>query len=124
MSIGKGTGKGRWVGRCRAERTISQLEDLWLRQWKATQVPILFLTASFSGLRASELTALRWLNVDNSGEIEVRPRARPKSRIGLRKSAASRRKIQIPGHLLDLLHGWKLTCPARRDANDAQTETC
>jgi integrase len=72
----------------------------------------LLLTAALTGLRASELRGLRWLDVDlRDGEIHVRQRADAYRIIGDPKSAASRRAIPIAPDVLTALKTWKLACP-------------
>jgi len=70
------------------------------------------LTAIFTGLRASELRGLRWLDIDfDKAELHVRQRADRYHKIGPPKSAAGERKVPIPPGVLDLLREWKLACP-------------
>jgi integrase len=72
----------------------------------------LFLTAIFSGLRASELRGLRWIDVDlKRNEIHVRQRADRFHVIGPPKSAAGERTIPIAPMLANTLREWKLVCP-------------
>jgi integrase len=72
----------------------------------------LFLTAVFTGLRASELRGLRWPNVDlKRGEIHVRQRADRFSTMGQPKSEAGERTVPLPPMLLNVLRSWKLVCP-------------
>src|SRR4029077_5394016 len=66
---------------------IGQLDGRWRP---------LFLTAIFSGLRASELRGLRWIDVDlKRGEIHVRQRADRFRAIGPPKSEAGERTVPI-----------------------------
>jgi integrase len=68
----------------------------------------LLLTAIFTGLRASELRGLRWIDVDlKRGEIHVRQRADRYHQIGALKSEAAERTIP----LINALREWKLACP-------------
>jgi len=56
----------------------------------------LLLTAALTGLRASELRGLRWVDVDlKAGELHVRQRADFRCTIGPPKSASSRRSIPL-----------------------------
>jgi integrase len=72
----------------------------------------LFLTAIFTGLRASELRGLRWSDVDlKRGELHVRQRADRYNRIGRLKSAAGERTVPLPPMLVSELRAWKLACP-------------
>jgi integrase len=73
---------------------------------------VFFSTAAFSGLRSSELRGLGWPQVDlPKSEIQVLRRADWKGKMGPCKTAASRRKVQIPDHLVDLLRWWRQICP-------------
>jgi integrase len=79
---------------------ISHLQGRWR--------PLL-LTAIFTGLRASELRALRWADVDlKRGEIHVRQRADRYNAIGRPKSAAGERTIPLPPVLLNTLKEHRL----------------
>jgi integrase len=72
----------------------------------------LFLTAIFTGLRASELRGLKWSDVDlKRGELSVRQRADRYNRIGRLKSAAGERTVPLPPMVVNTLREWKLTCP-------------
>jgi integrase len=71
-----------------------------------------FLTAIFTGLRASELRGLRWVDVDlKRNELHVRQRIDKFSRVGALKSEASERVVPLPSMLVDVLREWKLACP-------------
>jgi integrase len=73
--------------------------------------PIL-LTAIFTGLRASELRGLRWIDIDfKASELHVRQRADAYKKIGPPKSEAGERTVPIPPQLLSVLREWKLRCP-------------
>jgi integrase len=72
----------------------------------------LLLTAIFTGLRASELRGLRWIDVDfKGGEIHVRQRADRYNKIGPLKSEAAERTIPMIPLLINALREWKLACP-------------
>jgi integrase len=72
----------------------------------------LFLTAAFTGMRASELRGLIWPNVDLDGcVIHVCQRADEQGKIGPCKSKAGYRDIQISDAVADELRRWKLICP-------------
>jgi integrase len=72
----------------------------------------LFLIATFTGLRASELRGLPWKNVDlNAGRITVTQRADRYCNIGAPKSATSHRSLPIDPTLVAALREWKLACP-------------
>src|SRR5262249_49321850 len=77
------------------------------RRWRA-----LFHVAVHTGMRASEIRGLPWGAVDlDSGQIEIRQRADETGTIGSPKSAAARRKIDIPAALVSMLREWKLEAP-------------
>ena len=71
-----------------------------------------FLTALFTGMRASELRGPRWVNVDLvKGEIHVRERADIFHEMGAPKSSAGERTIPITKLLVNVLTAWKLASP-------------
>jgi integrase len=79
---------------------IAQLQGRWR--------PLL-LTAIFTGLRASELRALSWRDVDlKRGELHVRRRADRYNAFGRPKSAAGERTIPLPPILLNTLKQHRL----------------
>jgi integrase len=72
----------------------------------------LFMTAAFTGLRASELRGLRWEDVDlKNSVIHVRQRADRYNTIGRPKSAAGERVVPIGSMVTNTLRQWKLACP-------------
>jgi len=72
----------------------------------------LFLTAVFTGLRASELRGLRWTDVDlKRGELHVRQRADRHGAIGHTKSATAERSVPLPPLLINTLREWRRGCP-------------
>jgi integrase len=82
---------------------IARLEGRWRP---------LFLTAIFTGLRASELRGLRWADVDlKRSEIHVRQRADRWRVIGRPKSESSERAIPLLPMVVNALREWKLACP-------------
>jgi integrase len=82
---------------------IAHLEGRWR--------PLL-LTAIFTGLRASELRGLRWIDVDlKHNELHVRQRADYYRTIGAPKSEAGVRTIPLAPMLANRLREWKLICP-------------
>jgi integrase len=84
-------------------RIIAQLQGRWR--------PML-LTATLTGLRASELRGLRWDDIDlKKRELHVRQRADRFHVLGSPKSAAARRTIPLPADLVNTLREWKLACP-------------
>jgi integrase len=71
-----------------------------------------FLTAIFTGLRASELRGLRWPDVDlKRGELHVRQRIDRFNQSGPLKSEAGERTVPLPPMLQNVLREWKLACP-------------
>jgi integrase len=84
---------------------IAVLSDL--PRWRP-----LLLTAIFTGLRASELRGLRWVDVDlKRAELHVRQRADALNKIGRPKSEAGERTVPLPPMLVSVLREWKLACP-------------
>lgn len=74
-----------------------------------------FLTAFLTGLRAGELWALKWTDIDwNSKRIFVR-RALWQGKFQLPKSKKAIRKIDITDELVGELKAWKLACPVNDD---------
>ena len=73
---------------------------------------VLLMTAIFSGLRASELRGLSWVDVDlGRGELHVRRRADRYNTIGAPKSKAGTRTVPLPPLVVNALKQWKLACP-------------
>jgi integrase len=71
-----------------------------------------FLTAIFTGLRASELRGLRWADVDlKKGELDVTRRADAYQQIGAPKSEAGHRTVPLTPKLVHAMTEWKLACP-------------
>jgi integrase len=74
----------------------------------------LILTATFCGLRASELRGLRWEDVDmEKREIRVHQRADRFNDIGRPKSISGERTVPAPPMVINALREWKLACPKR-----------
>jgi integrase len=72
----------------------------------------LLLTATFTGLRASELRGLRWTDLDlKRDEVHVRQRADRFSAIGRPKSESGERTVPLPPMVTKLLREWKVACP-------------
>lgn len=72
----------------------------------------LILTATFCGLRASELRGLRWSDVDlDRREIRVHQRADRFNEIGVPKSVAGERVIPAPPVVINVLREWRLAAP-------------
>jgi integrase len=73
--------------------------------------PIL-LTAIFTGLRASELRGLRWVDVElGKRELHVRQRADRYGAIGKPKSESGERTVPLTPLVVNTLREWKLACP-------------
>lgn len=71
-----------------------------------------FVTAIFTGMRASELRGLTWEDVDFERKVvHVRQRANLWCEIGAPKSAAGDREIPMVSMLVNALREWKLACP-------------
>lgn len=74
----------------------------------------LIMTATFCGLRASELRGLRWKDVDIEKRlIRVHQRADRFNDIGQPKSISGDRTIPAPPLVINALREWKLACPKR-----------
>jgi integrase len=77
------------------------------RRWR----PII-LTATFTGLRASELRGLAWSDVDLGERVlYVRRRADYQGTIGRPKSAAGERAVPLAPIVVNTLKEWQLACP-------------
>jgi len=74
----------------------------------------LLLTAVFTGLRASELRGLRWIDLDlRRNELHVCQRADKYNTMGKPKSEAGERTIPLTPGLVQTLRQWKLQCPKK-----------
>jgi len=72
----------------------------------------LLTTAFFTGLRASELRGLRWVDVDlKRGELAVRQRADRFNKIGAPKSKAGARTVPLMPMVVSVLREHKLATP-------------
>lgn len=77
----------------------------------------LLITATFTGMRASELRGLRWQDVDfKSREVHIVQRADRFNVIGRPKTSAGDRSIPLPPMVVNTLREWKLGCPRRKTA--------
>ena len=71
----------------------------------------LMVTASFTGMRTSELRGLTWNDVDiDNRVIHVRQRVDGYSQMGSPKSAAGRRDIPMSPTVVNVLREWKVGC--------------
>ena len=78
-------------------------------------LPVVGLTAIFTGRRASELRGLRWQDVDlDRQKIHVRQRADRFNDIGKPKSEAGDREVPMPPIVANALREWRLACPRPR----------
>lgn len=72
----------------------------------------LIVTAIFTGMRASELRGLTWVDIDLDNKvIQVRRRADRWNKMGPPKSATSRREIPMTPMVINTLREWRLVCP-------------
>lgn len=72
----------------------------------------LIVTAVMTGMRASELRGLRWVNVDFAKKvIHVKERADFLGALGMPKSEAGQRAIPLSPMVVNVLREWKLACP-------------
>lgn len=76
-------------------------------KWK----PLIW-TATFTGLRGSELRGLKWEDVDlKEGILHVRRRLDKNMKFGPPKSEAGTRDIPLAPSVVTILREWKLACP-------------
>lgn len=69
-------------------------------------------TATFTGLRGSELRGLKWEDVDlKEGTLHVRRRLDKNMKFGPPKSEAGTRDIPLAPSVAAILREWKLACP-------------
>jgi integrase len=79
-----------------------------------------FITATFTGMRASELRGLTWESVDFDRKvIHVCQRANLWGEIGRPKSDAGDREIPMSPMVVNALKEWRLACPRLKPANGA-----
>jgi len=87
-------------------------------RWRA-----FFITATFTGLRASELRGLPWENIDFERKvIHVCQRANLWGEIGPPKSEAGDREIPMSPMVVNALKEWRLACPkvTEKQADDSE----
>ncbi len=63
-----------------------------------------------TGVRASELRALRWTDITNSN-VHIRQRADYRNEIGRPKTFTSERSIPLAPQLVKILNSWRMQCP-------------
>lgn len=89
------------------KRLLGALNSPRFARWRP-----LILTATFTGLRASELRGLRWCDLDlERGEVHVRQRADRFGMIGSPKSEAGERLVPLPTPVANALREWRLAYP-------------
>ncbi len=89
--------------RAEIKAIVDHLEGRWR--------PII-LTLVFTGLRSSELRALRWPDLDlKKSVLHVHQRVDQYMRFGPPKSAAANRSIPLPPIVANALRAWRLACP-------------
>jgi integrase len=87
---------------------IRALLDAAPERWRA-----FFVVAVFTGLRASELRGLRWVDIElGAGKLTVSQRADAWFKAGPPKSSAGKRDVPLPPMAISALRQWKLACPA------------
>jgi integrase len=80
-----------------------------------------FITATFTGMRASELRGLPWDHVDFERKvIHVCQRANLWGKIGPPKSEAGDREIPMSPMVVNALREWRLACPRLKLADGAE----
>ncbi|MGO9084577.1 MAG: tyrosine-type recombinase/integrase [Candidatus Sulfotelmatobacter sp.] len=89
-------------------KLLGELADPW-----RTAVYVAVTT----GLRVSELLALKWADMDfAAGEIHL-SRGIVRQHIGQMKTEASRKPVPLDAGLADVLLGWRGRCPYNQDAD-------
>jgi integrase len=82
-----------------------------------------FITAVFTGMRASELRGLTWDDVDFERKVaHVRQRANLWGEIGAPKSAAGEREIPMSPMVVNVLKEWRLVCPRAAQSEDVEPQ--
>ena len=95
--------------------TVAELKGL-LSELKEPWRTAVFV-ASTTGLRASELLALKWQDFDfTSGQLNL-CRGIVRQHIGGMKSEASRKPLPLDAGLAEVLLAWRRICPFNQDAD-------
>ena len=90
-----------------SRQEVNAILDAADRRWHP-----LLVTATFTGMRASELRGLFWKDVDLArGTVTIRQRANAFGEVGMPKSAAGRREIPLAPIVVATLRNWRLTSP-------------
>lgn len=77
---------------------------------------LIFKTIAFGGTRPGEALGLSWENVDfDRGGIRIAQDVDDDGSIGLLKSRAAYRFINMPSHYMRQLYWWRLLCPKSKD---------
>lgn len=104
-----------WGGHSQSKDEVKALLGALSKRWRP-----LVLTATFCGLRASEIRWLRWSDVDlETREMRVHQRADRLNDISCPKSLSGERTVLAPPMVIQALKEWKLaysrpiTWPAR-----------
>ena len=92
-----------------AVQAMGRKNDFMEKAWERYR-PMIYLPI-FTGLRMSEVRGLPWSSVAH-GLIKVTQRADAYGEIGVVKSKAARRSIEVAGGITDELIEWKERCPA------------
>jgi integrase len=105
--------KKREAGKLKAGRDIPSKEEIQTILAAATGRWRPFLvSATFTGMRASELRGLTWDAVDfQKKTIHVRQRADNWGTMGAPKTAAGNREIPMSPMVVNTLREWRLACP-------------
>jgi integrase len=89
-------------------KLLSELPDTW-----RTAV----FVAVTTGLRVSELLALKWKDVRFDSEEIILTRGIVRQQIGTMKTEASRKPAPLDAGLADVLTGWRGLCPYNQDSD-------
>jgi integrase len=114
--------KKREQGKLAVGRDIPSKEEINVilaqaeRRWRP-----FFVTAIFTGMRASELRGLTWDDIDfERNVIHVRQRANLWGEIGAPKSAAGEREIPMSPMVVKVLKEWRPACPRQAGESDGE----